>query len=101
MLAPCFKAAAAASVSSSPDASNKALSRSESSAAETLLLDVDKAIRKNKDMIICQFIVNTINCQTVVYKLLLCNREVKMKEGGGSVVGSEVGTQIGQRQIRH
>lgn len=27
--------------------------------------------------------------------------EVKMKEEGGSVVGSEVGTQIGQRQIRH
>lgn len=65
MLAPCFRAAAAASVSSSPDASNKALSRSDSS-AETLLLDVDKAIRKNKDMI-CQFIVNTINCRTVVY----------------------------------
>ena len=58
MLAPCFKAAAAASVSSSPDASNKALSRSDSS-AETLLLDVDKAIRKNKDMI-CQFILDVV-----------------------------------------
>jgi hypothetical protein len=73
------------------------LSRSDSS-AETLLLDVDKAIMKNKDMIY-QFIVNTINCRTVVTRVMCV--EVKMTEEGGSVVGSEVGTHIGQRQIRH
>lgn len=71
MLAPCFKAAAAASVSSSPDASNKALSRSDSSPAEALLLDVDRAIRKNKDI----FIVNVI----VVVVVANCKNE---HEGG-------------------